>query len=199
MTGFDVDVTSPGWGVIPDPGGQAARPLAHPCLVPHAPRSTALSTTTSFAATADASASKWTTTRPSRGSESAFGGWHRSTTEPQDTVIQSDDRERRNARERCHPPRPEPCEDLQPVTLRLDDAIRMCLAGEIKDAKTVTALLLWERIKARVGQSFKPAYKLLRGMDRKHGTASKEVGQAVPDKHSRHRAQPALPTSFSHY
>jgi ADP-ribose pyrophosphatase len=30
--------------------------------------------------------------------------------------------------------------------MRLDEAIRMCLAGEIKDAKTVTALLLWERL-----------------------------------------------------
>jgi len=43
--------------------------------------------------------------------------------------------------------RPEPCEELHPVTMRLDEAIRMCLAGEITDAKTVTALLLWERIK----------------------------------------------------
>jgi ADP-ribose pyrophosphatase len=41
---------------------------------------------------------------------------------------------------------PEPCEELHPVTMRLDEAIRMCLAGEIKDAKTVTALLLWERL-----------------------------------------------------
>src|SRR6476646_1557581 len=42
--------------------------------------------------------------------------------------------------------RPEPDEQLQPVTVRLDESIRMCLAGEIKDAKTITALLLWERI-----------------------------------------------------
>lgn len=44
------------------------------------------------------------------------------------------------------PARPEPGELLHPVTLRLDDAIRMCLTGEIKDAKTVTSLLLWERM-----------------------------------------------------
>ena len=45
------------------------------------------------------------------------------------------------------PARPEPDEQLHPVTVRLDDAIRMCLAGEIKDAKTVTSLLLWERLR----------------------------------------------------
>jgi ADP-ribose pyrophosphatase len=43
--------------------------------------------------------------------------------------------------------KPEPCEELHPVTMRLDEAIRMCLTGEIKDAKTVTALLLWEMMK----------------------------------------------------
>ena len=47
------------------------------------------------------------------------------------------------------PARPEPDEQLQPVTVRLDDAVRMCLAGEIKDAKTVTSLLLWERMNRR--------------------------------------------------
>ena len=41
--------------------------------------------------------------------------------------------------------RPEADEDLEPVTVRFDEAIRMCLAGEIKDAKTITCLLLWER------------------------------------------------------
>ena len=45
------------------------------------------------------------------------------------------------------PAHPEPGEELQPVTMRLDDAIRMCLAGEIRDAKTVTSLLLWERMR----------------------------------------------------
>ena len=42
--------------------------------------------------------------------------------------------------------RPEADEDLEAVTVTLADAVRMCLAGEIKDAKTVTALLLWERM-----------------------------------------------------
>ena len=41
---------------------------------------------------------------------------------------------------------PEPGEELHPVTVRLDEAIRMCLSGEIKDAKTITSLLLWERM-----------------------------------------------------
>ena len=45
------------------------------------------------------------------------------------------------------PARPEPDEQLHPVTVRLDEAIRMCLAGEIRDAKTVTSLLLWERMR----------------------------------------------------
>jgi ADP-ribose pyrophosphatase len=44
------------------------------------------------------------------------------------------------------PPRPEPDEDLHPVVVRFDEAICMCLTGEIKDAKTVTSLLLWERM-----------------------------------------------------
>ena len=43
--------------------------------------------------------------------------------------------------------RPEPDEQLEPVTVRLDDAIRMCLDGTIHDAKTVTLLLLWERLR----------------------------------------------------
>ena len=43
--------------------------------------------------------------------------------------------------------KPEADEDLQAVTVRFDEAIRMCLAGEIKDAKTITALLLWERLR----------------------------------------------------
>jgi ADP-ribose pyrophosphatase len=41
---------------------------------------------------------------------------------------------------------PEACEQLEPVTVALADAIRMCLNGEIKDAKTITTLLLWERM-----------------------------------------------------
>lgn len=43
--------------------------------------------------------------------------------------------------------RPEPGEELHPEVVRLDEAIRMCLSGEIKDAKTVTSLLLWERLR----------------------------------------------------
>ncbi|WP_439631714.1 NUDIX hydrolase [Gemmata sp.] len=45
-------------------------------------------------------------------------------------------------------PRPEADEQLQAVTVRLDEAIRMCLSGEIRDAKTITSLLLWERMTA---------------------------------------------------
>jgi ADP-ribose pyrophosphatase len=44
------------------------------------------------------------------------------------------------------PPQPEPDEQLEPVTVKLADAIRMCLDGTIRDAKTVTSLLLWERM-----------------------------------------------------
>jgi ADP-ribose pyrophosphatase len=44
------------------------------------------------------------------------------------------------------PSSPEPCEQLEPVTVAFPDAIRMCLSGEIKDAKTITTLLLWERM-----------------------------------------------------
>jgi ADP-ribose pyrophosphatase len=45
------------------------------------------------------------------------------------------------------PAKPEPDEQLHPEVVRLDEAIRMCLAGEIKDAKTITSLLLWERMR----------------------------------------------------
>ena len=41
--------------------------------------------------------------------------------------------------------RPEADEQIEPVTLELKEAIRMCLDGEIKDAKTIASLLLWER------------------------------------------------------
>ncbi|OWK46819.1 NUDIX hydrolase [Fimbriiglobus ruber] len=44
------------------------------------------------------------------------------------------------------PNRPEADEELEPVTVRLDEAIAMCLDGRIKDAKTVTALFLLERM-----------------------------------------------------
>ena len=39
---------------------------------------------------------------------------------------------------------PEADEELEPVTLAFDEAIAMCLDGRIKDAKTITALLLWK-------------------------------------------------------
>lgn len=42
--------------------------------------------------------------------------------------------------------RPEADEELEPVTVPLAEAVRMCLAGEVKDAKTITMLLLWERM-----------------------------------------------------
>jgi ADP-ribose pyrophosphatase len=43
--------------------------------------------------------------------------------------------------------RPEPDETLEPVVVRLDEAIKMCLDGTIRDAKTITSLLLWERMR----------------------------------------------------
>jgi ADP-ribose pyrophosphatase len=43
---------------------------------------------------------------------------------------------------------PEADEQLQPQTVRFDETLRMCLAGEIKDAKTITALLLWDRLRS---------------------------------------------------
>lgn len=43
--------------------------------------------------------------------------------------------------------RPEPDEQLEPVIVPLADAIRMCLDGTVRDAKTVTALLMWERLR----------------------------------------------------
>jgi ADP-ribose diphosphatase len=44
------------------------------------------------------------------------------------------------------PNKPEADEELEPVTVPFADAVRMCVEGQIKDAKTVTALLLWERM-----------------------------------------------------
>jgi ADP-ribose pyrophosphatase len=38
-------------------------------------------------------------------------------------------------------------ERIEPNVVRLDMAVRMCLAGEVKDAKTITAILLWERFR----------------------------------------------------
>jgi ADP-ribose pyrophosphatase len=45
------------------------------------------------------------------------------------------------------PNRPEADEELVPVTVKLSEAIAMCLDGRIRDAKTITALLLWEKLR----------------------------------------------------
>ncbi|HEX3148729.1 MAG TPA: NUDIX hydrolase [Gemmataceae bacterium] len=42
---------------------------------------------------------------------------------------------------------PEADEELEPKTVRWDDALRMAMDGTIKDAKTVTAILMWERLR----------------------------------------------------
>lgn len=44
------------------------------------------------------------------------------------------------------PARPEPDEQLEPVVVTLDEAVRMCLDGTVCDAKTVALLLRWERM-----------------------------------------------------
>lgn len=44
------------------------------------------------------------------------------------------------------PSSPEADEELQAVTVPLAEAVAMCLDGRIRDAKTVTALLWWERL-----------------------------------------------------
>jgi len=44
---------------------------------------------------------------------------------------------------------PEADEQLEPVTVPWSEAIRMCVSGEIKDAKTITSLLLWDRERAK--------------------------------------------------
>jgi ADP-ribose pyrophosphatase len=44
------------------------------------------------------------------------------------------------------PAKPEPDEQLEPVTVSRADAISMCLDGTIRDAKTMTLLLRWERM-----------------------------------------------------
>ena len=45
------------------------------------------------------------------------------------------------------PARPEADEKLEPRTVSWADALRMALDGTIKDAKTVTAILLWDRLR----------------------------------------------------
>jgi ADP-ribose pyrophosphatase len=44
------------------------------------------------------------------------------------------------------PPRPEADEELHAQTVPFAEALRMALDGTIKDAKTITGLLLWERL-----------------------------------------------------
>ena len=45
--------------------------------------------------------------------------------------------------------RPEADEQLEPITMRFDEVLRMCLAGEVTDAKTITAVLLWDRLRGK--------------------------------------------------
>ena len=45
------------------------------------------------------------------------------------------------------PQRLEPDEEIVVHSLPLAEAVDLCLQGEIKDAKTITALLLWERLR----------------------------------------------------
>jgi ADP-ribose pyrophosphatase len=46
---------------------------------------------------------------------------------------------------------PEPCEQLEPRVVEWREAIRMALEGEIRDAKTITALLWWDRLRNEPG------------------------------------------------
>ncbi len=45
--------------------------------------------------------------------------------------------------------RPEIEEQLEPRIVRFADALKMCINGEIQDAKTITALLLWDRLRGK--------------------------------------------------
>lgn len=45
--------------------------------------------------------------------------------------------------------RPEADEQLEPVTVRWDEAMKMCFDGTIRDLKTVTAVLLWDRLRGQ--------------------------------------------------
>ncbi len=42
---------------------------------------------------------------------------------------------------------PEADEQLEPITVAWSDALKMALDGTIKDAKTITAILLWDRLR----------------------------------------------------
>lgn len=43
---------------------------------------------------------------------------------------------------------PEADEQLEPKVIAWTDAVKMALNGEIKDAKTITAILLWDRLRS---------------------------------------------------
>jgi ADP-ribose pyrophosphatase len=45
------------------------------------------------------------------------------------------------------PPQPEADEQLEPVTVAWNEALQMALNGTIKDAKTITSILLWDRLR----------------------------------------------------
>lgn len=42
----------------------------------------------------------------------------------------------------------EPCEQIEPVRVAWRDALAWCLSGEIRDAKTLVALLLWQQMRS---------------------------------------------------
>ncbi|QVL32930.1 NUDIX hydrolase [Telmatocola sphagniphila] len=46
-----------------------------------------------------------------------------------------------------HEAQPEPDEQLEPITLTMDEALKMCFDGRIKDSKTVSILLMWDRLR----------------------------------------------------
>lgn len=43
--------------------------------------------------------------------------------------------------------RPEADEQLEPITVSWKEALQMALDGRIKDAKTITAILMWDRLR----------------------------------------------------
>jgi ADP-ribose pyrophosphatase len=47
------------------------------------------------------------------------------------------------------PARPEADEKLEPIRVPWTDAVKMALDGTIKDAKTITSILLWDRLRAQ--------------------------------------------------
>lgn len=42
----------------------------------------------------------------------------------------------------------EPDEQIEPKIVRFTEALQMCLNGTIRDAKTITSLLLWEKLRS---------------------------------------------------